>query len=494
MHHGSTRSIVVIVALLPAVGPLRNLPQDHEVEIGYAIGMVSNFLRLNCIVALSSSYLAAGCTVSPEVSSPTNTDAGDSATTNDSGTDRPSDSAVDMDASEPSVSDGKMGPRPWPDPATPSLQYPYEEPDKYHPFGTYAVFNEVAGDSVVDSINEEVIRLIDATPSGSTIYGAQYRLSYRPVFDALKRAKARGTHVRLVIDGLNNKNEGIYAEIVNAGFDSVTFCPKTVRDDGTEGGGCIGERFMHNKIWLFSYSEDREGIPHGRFVSTATVQASVQNAWNSQVVFYGSDSLYHAYYRYFGLLEAHERNPDFRETSDGYYFDHPVNGGGTSGWSVAFAPSDGGLDDVATALAAVNSAEPGCRLYVAHSQFNYQRGAVADQMARIALLGCSVRLLYDHSDDKVLGRLDVPGSETRHYSDGEGTSLHDKFVVYEGEMGGEPQRRIVLMGSHNLSWSTLHVSDENLLHIEGTTGTDGSSEVVDDFIDHFERMWQRSAP
>lgn len=246
------------------------------------------------------------------------------------------------------------------------------------------MFNEPAGASVIDAINAEVIRLTDATPKGSTIYGAQYRLSYRPVFDALVRARARGTHVRLVIDGLNNPTSGIYAEIVAARFDRVTFCPRTVDPDGTARGGCLGSSFMHNKVWLFSTSKDRQGTAHGRVVSTATVQASVMNAWNSQVVFYGSEPLYYAYYQYFLALEHGVRDPEYRDTDGGFYFDDPVNAGGTTGWSVAYSPSNRGVDDVASALAAVTTAEPGCHLDVVHAQFNQQRGAVADQMARIA--------------------------------------------------------------------------------------------------------------
>ena len=61
----------------------------------------------------------------------------------------------------------------------------------------------MAHDGRDDTIHDEVVRLIDNAPAGSTIRGTIYSLSVQPVAKALVAAQGRGVTVLVLIDGKN---------------------------------------------------------------------------------------------------------------------------------------------------------------------------------------------------------------------------------------------------------------------------------------------------
>lgn len=141
------------------------------------------------------------------------------------------------------------------------------------------------------TIHNELRRLIDAAPAGSTIRGAIHSLSIDWISDALLRAQNRGVTVMVVIDG---KNESSTDPAV-ATIERLTYHKFCQNSSG--GRACIStsaDGDMHTKLFTFTRTTDPGGTARSNvawFGSANLSYSSGTDAYNNTITVYGDSGL-----------------------------------------------------------------------------------------------------------------------------------------------------------------------------------------------------------
>lgn len=368
-----------------------------------------------------------------------------------------------------------------------TLRGPIAEPSPQAvQIGAYAVFNHPSADNDPDyAIEEHAIELIDGAPAGSSIHGAMFSWTRDTVAQALARARDRGVHVHLAIDregsdGVNADPENAaIATLRNAGFDRLVFCG----NDALGNSSCIGNRensINHNKLFAFS---ETNGMTDVVLVGSQNWTNSQNSNFNNAVVVHGDPDLYAAFLRHFENLLDQRRDNNYHQSPDGYFRSDASN------VRVFFSPnadSNGGTeaeaatDIMAKRLTWVTKYESGCGIDVAHAQFTGPRKPVADELIRIAGLGCKVRItggMTDYIYDHLSGRQNITIRRLDH--------MHSKYMIVRGNYNDKPNRTLVFTGSHNLTGPALRAHDETLIRVE-------RPEISSAFQENFELIWDRA--
>ena len=368
--------------------------------------------------------------------------------------------------------------------------------------GSYAVFNEPGPEGQRDyAVEQHFIELVEQTPAGEQINGAMFSWTRTETAQALADAQERGVEVRLAVDkegagGTTNtdpNNEAI-AILKSAGFTQLTWCegPGTSGDQQT---GCIANRgYSINHQKLFSFSATN-GMSDVVFNASQNWTNSQNNQFNNALVVHGDPDLYAFFGRHFDNMLQQRKNNNYFNSNDGYYrtADRSV--------TVYFSPratANGGngtepaTDTIALILGYIKQQEGACGLDVAHASFTDARVAVADQLVRLANLGCEVRVAYGSMGSKVHSKLSAQSGVTlkRYYDNSAGNenpvSIHSKYINFSGTYNGTPDRDIVFTGSHNLTGPALRNHDEVLMKVE-------IPEATEDYAANFELLWERAA-
>ncbi len=360
-------------------------------------------------------------------------------------------------------------------------------------FPAYALFNVPADDGTRDRrIEDEIVALADGAPAGAYIRGAMFTWTSPVVPQALARAAARGVIVRLAIDregagGANQAADNAAVKAIRAGgLDDVTWCG-TSSASVAGSSACIGNfsnSINHNKFFTFSTSGSRKRVV---LVTSQNLTFSQNNLFNNAVVVSEDYDLYDHFVRYFNDLRAERKNNNYADDVDGYYKSP------TTAVTVYHFPR-ANVDTVAhNALSFVTTFESGCVVEVVEASFTDPRTAVADQLLRIAQLGCKVRIVFSSMGAQVRAILTRSANVTlKKYDDREASnidgreiSVHSKYLVLTGNYNGSAGRSIVFTGSHNLTGPSLGNHDETLMKIEHP-GVSAS------FRSNFATVWSRA--
>lgn len=340
---------------------------------------------------------------------------------------------------------------------------------------TSVVFNIPSGSpEEQNAITSHVDALAAATPPGSLIRIAIYRFTSATVAQTLIDAKERGVRVQLVLDA-SGRHGAAYRRLATAlgtsrGHSSfVTACHK----------GCIGDRLMHNKFFLFSRTgSDRDVVVQ----SSANLTTSNRvNAWNNAVTF-SDPKLYRAYGRYFSALVARRR----------HYGYHVTRSGRRTLYTFPRAGKTRKSDTLYEQLGHV-----GCAAHtsVHVTAFSLTRIDIAQRLWSLAHQGCDVRVIYTNlgrGARKILSRPGGPRMLNSHYSyldfsagDFVESYVHSKYIAIGGTYAGH-DRRLVITGSPNYTDPGLRHNDEAMLEIEDE-GVYGAYES------NFLRLWRTAA-
>jgi phosphatidylserine/phosphatidylglycerophosphate/cardiolipin synthase-like enzyme len=311
------------------------------------------------------------------------------------------------------------------------------------------------------------------------------------VADALARAAARGVVVRLVVDregsdGVNlDPSNAAIQKLRAANLDDLVFCG-TSSASVAGSSACIGNHsnsINHNKFFTFSTSGTMKRVV---LISSQNLTYSQNNLFNNAVIVHGDYDLYDHFTRYFNLMRAEDKDNNFYAAPDGYYKSP------NTGVTVYHSPRASG-DTVANVLSYVTRYESGCSVEVAQASFTNARTAVANELLRIARLGCQVRIVHSGMGDQVYSILrGSPNVQLKKYYDAESgnydgrvVTVHSKYLIVKGNYNGTAGRTTVFTGSHNLTGPALRDHDETFVKIENPT-------VSADYRANFATLWSRA--
>jgi phosphatidylserine/phosphatidylglycerophosphate/cardiolipin synthase-like enzyme len=331
------------------------------------------------------------------------------------------------------------------------------------------------------AISQDLVDLIDQTPAGESIVMSYFVIQPgHPVIDALLRAYGRGVSVKAVLDSGDGqrakKNAGIdasYARLAEAmGTEGTSFARQCNRSCITDEPDSIN----HNKFAAFSRSGDSQYVV---FQGTGNLRTdgSGDSAFNAALVLRGDQTAYGQYVGYFLDLSQEIRVP-----GDNYAAYRPARASGPV--TTHFFPRTDDADTLSGALRAVDCAAQPTRVRVMASHFS--RKTMRNTLRDMAYAGCSVEVLarQDTMTREFCDRLDPRRVAVRiagRPTDGRVT-IHAKYVLLDGSYAGGLNRRITLMGSHNLTENALERNDETLLEVSDPG-------VADEFSQNWDRIW-----
>lgn len=321
-----------------------------------------------------------------------------------------------------------------------------------------------------NAIARHIDALIDGTPRGGLIRIAIYRFTSPTFADALVNAARRGVRVRLVVDDSSRGNTA-YRRVATALGTSrgrpswIVSCEH----------GCIGNKIMHNKFYLFSRTGPASDVVVQSSANMTTTNRV--NAWNN--AFTTSDpALYRGYGDYFAALAD-------RRHQEGHY--RVVHGEDATLYTFPRAGASAGSDTLYQLLGHV-----GCAAGTAVRVTTYEltRTDIARRLWSLADQGCDVRIIYTNLGKRAGELLRRPGgprildSHYRYGRNGE-AYVHSKYVLIDGTYAGE-DRQIVITGSPNDSNPGLRNNDEAMLAIDDPG-------IHARYADNFATLWRTVA-
>ena len=346
----------------------------------------------------------------------------------------------------------------------------------------YPVFNYPGPGLPDPSLNSELVRLLDLTPADATITASFFVIQPNyPVVDALINAHGRGAGVRVVLDSGDGQspstNEAVdasYARLA-AALGNDPAAPSFAMQCGLACISKADKSINHNKFVTMSQAGDLQDVV---FQSTANVRSdgSGDAAWNAAVVTSGNPEVMAQYESYFNDLAARRSVP-----GNNYHAVRPPMAYGAS-TPYYFPRTDGG-DSLSQALMAVDCAAAPTSVDVMAAFFT--RPKVRNRLNDMAAGGCTVRVIArtDTITREFCDTLRAPIQVK--IADKPSTTkvgIHGKYLTIAGGFEGETDRRVVWMGSHNLTRNALVRNDETFLL------TDDAS-LHSAFTTNFDAIW-----
>ena len=314
------------------------------------------------------------------------------------------------------------------------------------------------------TIEDRLVALIEGADDGARVRAAFGYIDQVRVARALVEANRRGVDVRMVIDERNQvqKPDGSWVwndavELVRAELGArLVVCGGG--DTPADGGGCIGAAKQHNSFLLVSsLCDGTEAV-----VAQASAYPTKGQAFarNNLVVTRGDLGLHLAYEGYWDDLARRRRNADYYRIENG--------DSGTRLFLYPRAPdadaTDAATDTVFRLLRDNVSCQGGTRVQVAMTYWSSGRGYLADELGRLAGLGCQVDVVVNDGtvDASVLTALrsKLGAGHVRRLP-----RLHHKFILIDGQYSGAPAR-LVWTGTQDFTLGALRANDEVLLRID----------------------------
>lgn len=352
--------------------------------------------------------------------------------------------------------------------------------------------NPLAQEGRDDTIHDEVVRLIDNAPAGSTIRGTIYSLSVQPVAKALVAAQDRGVTVLVLIDGKNLPSTGAAMTIVKK-LRTHRFCgyPAAAYESRTRSGGaCISTSDagdLHTKMFTFTSTTDPDGVRRSHvawFGSANMTYASGSDQFNNAITVYGDAALSAGLNKNFADLwnRRHYRGNDYYDGASrrGYYRARTA--------TVYASPEGRGQTD--TVVSRLNDVTPNasCQVRIGMNFVTAARPSLLRLVKDLRAKKCRVWMAVGSAGGKIemdRGVYDVltkAGVSIRRTPD-----LHDKYVIVYGRFGSRYEYR-VYTGSQNWSGSALTTNDEIFVKMAPESTT--SHRLYDAYRAHFEDAWR----
>ncbi|MFD1323884.1 phospholipase D-like domain-containing protein [Micromonospora sonneratiae] len=371
-----------------------------------------------------------------------------------------------------------------------------------------ATFNDPLGaPDQQAAVFDQIIRLVEATPTGEDIRVSMFDFTDIGVANALNAAHDRGVNVKVIIDDSSYLDgerkrkpspawDALKDPVTGLGADDSARSWIVVCDDRFEPGGglddvqrgCIatappGPAYNHNKFFLFSkVGPFDDGTSYSNVVfqtsSNLTNWYKVES-YNDAVTF-ADATVYNGFRKY------HEDLRRLRYSSAGdnaYYWSTPTG----STYRATFFPrrDDSYLnpasDTIVNALNEVSCAYTGAdglrhqtdvRIVMLH--FLNSRIQVARKLADLRAKGCWIDIVYAETSPDVRGEVDVvdvlDAAGIQHLrcrfnvAPGIDVRPHNKFMLLDGDYNGSITPR-VYTGSPNFDGSSLRSSDQALVRI-----------------------------
>ncbi|MEV5610279.1 phospholipase D-like domain-containing protein [Streptomyces sp. NPDC052225] len=349
------------------------------------------------------------------------------------------------------------------------------------------------------AIRTRLIQLTDAALPGSYIKVAVYHVWEQSVVDALKRAKARGVNVQILLDSsskTDRPDNTMYSQLVTllgtspSASSFVTLCPQ---DKSCLGDPKFGKSIMHNKFWLFSAVEGATNVVV-QTTSNSTPSASTR-FFNDALQLPNNKVLYGAYSDYFADMVAKDwANWDYRTVSNGHYKAYFFPRAGTTNASDTLYSV---LNNVSCTYKDATTGTTK-RTVVRAAIFQITRQAIADKLVSLKKAGCTVQIEYATADSGTWTSMHSTGAPpVRCYNDDRdplnpGAKLatpfiiHTKYVAIDGMYDGA-RNKITFTGSQNASNPALRENDEAYVKIDDDS-------VHDTYVQHFNRVWNVAYP
>ncbi|MBE1494650.1 hypothetical protein H4696_001750 [Amycolatopsis lexingtonensis] len=338
--------------------------------------------------------------------------------------------------------------------------------------GMEALFNTPAENGDRDhSIEQRLVQLVDGAPAGSEIHFSVYSWTRPAVAEAIKAAQARGVKVRIAIDGGADDDPANTAMPIlkSAGLTQLVFCGTGGLNTGCIAHGGSPHSINHDKLWMFSETEGKKDVV---VIGSHNLTTTQGNMFNNALLTYGDPDLY-------GFYLGHVRKMLAQKKDNGYFDNggyHKSPDSGVTSYLSPRADSKGGTseefatDTWAQLLKWITKYEAGCALDVAQANIADSRTPVVTELARIAKLGCQVRIVYGTMGTAALAALKGKANVTlKRYSstvNGREITVHSKYMLYTGHYNETAHRSIVFTGSHNVSGAALRDNDEILIKVE----------------------------
>ncbi|AZQ35968.1 hypothetical protein EJ357_22865 [Streptomyces cyaneochromogenes] len=361
------------------------------------------------------------------------------------------------------------------------------------------VFNDPLGTAAQQkAIFTQLVRLIDATPTGAQIRGSVYEFLDQEVANALIAAHTRGVDVRLVVDDSTYVGPG-GAEFDNPAYQSlravlgtstaarswIVVCDDRFEDaDGVDDvqRGCLAvappvPAYNHNKFFVFS----RIGpFDDGTSYSGVVFQTSSNltdwykvESFNDAVTFTNS-TVYNAYVSYH---EQQRLGRTLARGNNNAYFSTPTGSayrgffyprGDASYYNPATDTVVGALNEISCAYTGADGLRHQTDIRIVTHSFFGSRRQVADKLAQLRGQGCWIDIVYADSDSAITSRLNAAGIQHRRcrIPNGPGIDVrpHNKQILIDGDYNGDITPR-VYTGSANLTGSSLRSADEAIVRI-----------------------------
>jgi phosphatidylserine/phosphatidylglycerophosphate/cardiolipin synthase-like enzyme len=343
-----------------------------------------------------------------------------------------------------------------------------------------AVFSDLTGVTVDDSIHNHIARLINDTPSGEQIRVTLTSMTVNLIRDALVNAKNRGVTVYVVGNGEGNTpSDGTEndMEYVARNLGS-TFRWCNASDSASPCVSTNVNGIMHMKLYLFTKTKDSSGVLRSWvsvFGSSNPTGAGGSTMWNNMVTTYNAQGLYDLLHlRIFSPLwsQTHYANNDWYDSASGRGY-----GVDAASDATIYASVDQDTDLWFNRLDGVDAGTD-CEIRVAMLMFYDERIAVANKLRDLKRAGCQVYVVADSMEPSAISSLKSAAIAPRK------NNTHDKFIIINARYGGSAGRRqIVFTGSHNLTYSAKWQNDELIVKVAD------NAPMYDAFKLHFDRMW-----
>ncbi|CAN5329977.1 hypothetical protein BH11MYX1_BH11MYX1_13670 [soil metagenome] len=337
------------------------------------------------------------------------------------------------------------------------------------------------------TITNELVRMINATPSGEVIHGNFFGLSHPVVAAALNAAYDRGVIMRITLDGSPaNRAAAPAISVASHMGTSAGFCGGT--DPTTQSLGCITSAvagIAHIKFLTFSRTKAPNGVSYPNVVWFGSYNAgptgsgdgdsnSATSVYNSQVSY---DELTAHQIRM--QHQVHYPSNDYydRPAGRGYFYD------ANAGIEAHLSP-ESGPNLVFDQLLRITP-DTSCVIRVFQAVVS---DSVMPAVQRLIALqnkiggvrhGCQVFVLATFVGTAAMKALSDAGIEIRHL-----TKVHDKLFMIDGKYDGSAvNRKLVFTGSHNWENKSSYGNDELLASVENAA-------QYQLFYAHFLAGWQ----
>ncbi|MGH3490041.1 MAG: phospholipase D-like domain-containing protein [Actinopolymorphaceae bacterium] len=379
---------------------------------------------------------------------------------------------------------------------------------------TGLLYNDPNSTSRDDEIVDHIERLILGAEEGSDITIAAHFFGDWRIREALS-GRVENANIRVIVDGgvsMAPGEEENYDEFyelwhqIGGDMESsewIEHCRLT--------RACIGEGKMHNKFFLF---EKTRGVDNVVVQTSANLKegGSGTDMWNTSYTV-AHAGLYKHYLAYFEDLRVGTPN-------DRYYEDNELPPAGGK-YAVYHSPRQGGntamdlLDKVdCTKQSDTGGTQPGNRTIVrvamwmisgekwtsTGTQLARKLNYMDDQGYYVDVVVNTFGTGEGGNDGSLEALLRKPkgkyhGPEVREFynsKNGFHPGLHSKDILIDGYYDGEPDQKVVITGTYNLTYKSVRVNDETVLLINDTDVHDEFTTYYFDVRQDASLTWQTS--